>query len=122
MTGRSVVSWCLSRPGVTDGYPFGPDTRVFKVGGKMFAACPRGTSPNRINLKSEPATALRLRREYAGITPGYHMNKAHWNTVQLDGRVPREVLKQMLEASYRLVVDSLPAAQRSALIGAGFRR
>lgn len=116
MTGRSVVNWCVSRPGATDGYPFGPDTRVFKVGGKMFAACPRGANPNRINLKAEPATALALRREYAGITPGYHMNKDHWNTVQLDGRIPRTVIKQMLEASYRLVVDSLPVAQRRDLI------
>lgn len=85
----------------------------------MFAACPRGTNPNRINLKAEPATARALRREYAGITPGYHMNKDHWNTVQLDGRIPREVIKQMLEASYRLVVDSLPVAERRHLIGDG---
>jgi predicted DNA-binding protein (MmcQ/YjbR family) len=117
LTGRSVVSWCLSRPGVTDGYPFGPDTRVFKVGGKMFAACPRGTSPNRINLKAEPATGLRLRRQYASVTPGYHMNKDHWNTVRLDGSVPGDVIKGMLEESYRLVVVSLPAAQRRALAG-----
>ena len=122
MTGRSVVAWCLGQPGATDGYPFGPDTRVFKVAGKMFAACPRGTSPTRINLKAEPATALRLRRQYAGIAPGYHMNKDHWNTVQLDGRLPRQVIKEMLEESYRLVVASLPAAQRRELEGNGARR
>ena len=81
----------------------------------MFAACPRGTSPNRINLKAEPATALRLRRQYAGITPGYHMNKDHWNTVQLDGSIPGEVIRQMLEESYRLVAASLPAGHRRAL-------
>jgi predicted DNA-binding protein (MmcQ/YjbR family) len=85
----------------------------------MFAACPRGTSPNRINLKAEPATALRLRRQYAGILPGYHMNKHHWNTVLLDGSVPSEVVKQMLSESYRLVVASLPAAQRRDLAKAG---
>jgi predicted DNA-binding protein (MmcQ/YjbR family) len=83
----------------------------------MFAACPRGTSPNRINLKAEPATALRLRRQYAGITPGYHMNKDHWNTVRLDGSIPGEVIRQMLEESYRLVAASLPAGQRRALAG-----
>jgi predicted DNA-binding protein (MmcQ/YjbR family) len=83
----------------------------------MFAACPRGTSPNRINLKAEPATGLRLRRQYAGITPGYHMNKDHWNTVRLDGSIPGEVIRQMLEESYRLVAASLPAGQRRALAG-----
>lgn len=98
-----------------DGYPFGPDTRVFKVGGKMFAACPRGTNPNRVNLKTDPATALHLRRQYSGVHPGYHMNKRHWNTVLLDGSVPSDVIKQMLDDSYRLVVASLPAAQRRDL-------
>jgi len=109
------VSWLLKRPGAVDGYPFGPDARVFKVGDKMFASCPRGSNPDRVNLKADPATASRLRRQYAAIAPGYHMNKRHWNTVRLDGTVPDDVMKAMLEESYRLVVEALPAATRAAL-------
>ena len=115
MTGRSVVSWLLKRPGVADGYPFGPDARVFKVDGKMFAACPRGSNPDRVTLKADPAKAIRLRRQYASIAAGYHLNKRHWNTVRLDGTVPDDVMKTMLEESYRLVVESLPAATRAKL-------
>jgi predicted DNA-binding protein (MmcQ/YjbR family) len=115
LTGRSVVNWLLKRPGAKDGYPFGPDARVFKVGGKMFAACPRGTNPNHVTLKADPATAIGLRRQYAAIAAGYHMNKRHWNTVRLDGTVPDAVMKMMLEESYRLVVESLPGATRAKL-------
>jgi predicted DNA-binding protein (MmcQ/YjbR family) len=115
VTGRSVVLWLLRRPGAVDGFPFGPDARVFKVGGKMFASCPRGVNPDRVNLKADPATASRLRRQYASIAPGYHMNKRHWNTVRLDGSVPDDVMKAMLEESYRLVLESLPAATRATL-------
>ena len=115
MTGRSVVAWCKRRPGVTDEYPFGPDTRVFKVGGKMFAICPRGVNPNHVSLKADPATALRLRRKYPAILPGYHLNKRHWNTVILDGSLPDDAVRDMIEDSYDLVVSKLPRGRSRAL-------
>ncbi len=74
----------------------------------MFAVCPRAASPDHITLKTDLGTALRLRHEYPAITPGYHANKRHWNTVRLDGTVPATVMRRMLEDSYRLVVESLP--------------
>ena len=117
MTGRSVVAWCRRRPGATEEYPFGPYVRVFKVGGKMFAVGPRGVNPNQVTLKVDPENAIRLRRQYPAVIPGYHANKRHWNTVHLDGSIPREVVREMLEESYRLVVASLPAAQRRDLAG-----
>ena len=83
----------------------------------MFAICPRGANPNHVSLKADPATALRLRRKYPGVVPGYHLNKRHWNTVRLDGGIPSEIVREMLEESYRLVVASLPAAQRRELAG-----
>jgi predicted DNA-binding protein (MmcQ/YjbR family) len=115
MTGRAVVAWCRRRPGATEEYPFGPYVRVFKVGGKMFAVGPREADPNQVTLKAEPANAVRLRQRYPAVVPGYHANKRHWNTVRLDGSIPGEVVRAMLEESYRLVVASLPRARRSEL-------
>jgi predicted DNA-binding protein (MmcQ/YjbR family) len=109
MTGRSVVAWCRRRPGATEEYPFGPLVRVFKVGGKMFAVGPRETNPNQVTLKADPENAARLRRQYPAVKPGYHANKRHWNTVRLDGSIPSQVVRTMLEESYRLVATSLPA-------------
>jgi predicted DNA-binding protein (MmcQ/YjbR family) len=105
MRGRAVVAWCRRQPAAVEEYPFGPETRVFKVGGKMFAVCARTSSPDRVTLKSDPGVALQLRHEYPAVTPGYHANKQHWNTVRLDGSVPTAVVKRMLEDSYRLVSD-----------------
>ena len=97
MTGRSVVAWCRRRPGATEEYPFGPYVRVFKVGGKMFAVGPRGVNPNQVTLKVDPENAIRLRRQYPAVIPGYHANKRHWNTVHLDGSIPSEAVREMLE-------------------------
>jgi predicted DNA-binding protein (MmcQ/YjbR family) len=113
--GAAVLAWCRSRPGVTEELPFGPDTRVFKVGGKMFAACPAEPSPARVTLKCEPGFAEHLRAEHDGITAAYHMNKRHWNTVRLDGWLPPGLVEDLLGHSYTLVVDGLPRRLRETL-------
>ena len=114
MDGEAVRTWCLSRPGASEGFPFGPDTLVYKVGGKMFALVPHGRTT--VNLKCVPHLAEVLREQFPGsVTPGYHMNKRHWNTVALDGTVPDDEMEEMLGHSYTIVVDSLPPAIRSTL-------
>ena len=114
---RAVV---LGQTGARPDFPFGPDVEVFKVKGKMFALMPIGESPPRINLKCDPDQAVALRARYAGsVLPGYHMSKTHWNTVLLDGTVPADELRWMVEHSYALIVAKLKKADRLALAAEG---
>lgn len=110
-----AISHCLSKPGVEETTPFGPDALVYKVGGKMFALTSPDDFPASMNLKCDPERALELRDEYEAITPGYHMNKRHWNTVLLDGSVPGQVVRELIDHSYDLVVASLPKEKREAM-------
>jgi predicted DNA-binding protein (MmcQ/YjbR family) len=80
--------YCLSKPGAIEGAPFGPDVLVFKVGGKMFALAVLDQVPTTVNLKCDPDWALDLRDRYEQVRPGYHMNKKHWNTVEIEGSIP----------------------------------
>ena len=107
--------YCLSKPVATEGTPFGPDNIVFKVEGKMFALAALDEVPPAVNLKCDPDLALELRDRYEQVTPGYHMNKKHWNTVVLDGVIPEREIKKMIDHSYDLVVRSLPRAKRKKL-------
>ena len=117
MTGRDqVMAACLAKPGSAEEYPFGDEVAVFKVAGRMFALVPLGGSPGNISLKCDPDLALGLRARYAAITAGYHLNKRHWNTVELDGSVPDEELLDLIDHSYDLVVARLTRAQRSSLM------
>ena len=100
--------YCLKKVRVTEGTPFGDDVLVFKVAGKIFALVSLDEVPPRINLKCDPDVALDLRDRYEEVTPGYHMNKKHWNTVVLSGRIPGAELRRMIDHSYDLVVASLP--------------
>jgi len=100
--------YCLKKHQVTEGMPFGEDVLVFKVGGKIFALGSIDEIPPRINLKCDPDLALDLRDRYEEVTPGYHMNKKHWNTVALSGRISDAKLRQMIDHSYDLVVANLP--------------
>ena len=102
----------MDHAGTVEETPFGPEALVYKVHGKMFALVAWQASPLRITLKCEPVRALALRDEYAAISAGYHMNKRHWNTVNLDGSVGAELLSALIEHSYDLVVQSLPRAMR----------
>ena len=99
--------YCLAKPNVTEGTPFGPDVLVFKVSGKIFALTGLDDVPPRVNLKCDPERALDLRDRYEEVQPGYHMNKKHWNTVELVGRIPESELRGMIDHSYDLVAASL---------------
>ncbi len=111
----SIEAYCLRKLAAVEDYPFGPDAAVFKVGNKIFALTSPPGSPTNINLKCEPTLAIALRQKHAAITPGYHMNKVHWNSVALDGSVPTAEVERMVDMSYELVVGSLPRPARDAL-------
>ncbi|NNE34366.1 MAG: MmcQ/YjbR family DNA-binding protein [Rhodothermales bacterium] len=100
----------MGMPEATEGFPFGPDVAVFKVRAKMFATLNVDEPPYRTNLKCDPERAQDLRDTYAGIRPGYHMNKKHWNTIELDSDVPVRLIRELVEHSYELVVKTLPKA------------
>lgn len=106
---------CLAKPKATEGTPFGDDALVFKVGGKMFALLAPDEVPPTANLKCDPDRALELRDRYEQVRPGYHMNKKHWNTVELGCGVPERELRAMIDHSYDLVVASLPKAERQRI-------
>jgi predicted DNA-binding protein (MmcQ/YjbR family) len=112
--------YCLSKPRATEGTPFGPDVLVFKVGGKMFALAALDEMPTTVNLKCDPDLALDLRDRYEQVRPGYHMNKKHWNTVEIEGSIPDAELRKMIDHSYDLVVETLPKS--TARVGARSRR
>jgi predicted DNA-binding protein (MmcQ/YjbR family) len=106
---------CLSFTGAEETFPFGPQTSVFKVAGKMFALSALEADSLRVSVKCEPALAEALRETHGAVIPGYHLNKRHWNTVILDGSLPDETIRDMIEDSYDLVVSKLPQADRRAL-------
>jgi predicted DNA-binding protein (MmcQ/YjbR family) len=112
--------YCLSKPRATEGTPFGPDVLVFKVGGKMFALAALDEVPTTVNLKCDPDLALDLRDRYEQVTPGYHMNKKHWNTVEIEGGIPDAELRKMIDHSYNLVAEGLRKSR--ATIAARSRR
>jgi predicted DNA-binding protein (MmcQ/YjbR family) len=99
--------YCLSKADSTEDMPFGPTVLVFKVGGKMFALATLDEVPTTANLKCDPDWALELRDRYEQVTPGYHMNKKHWNTVEIGGGIPDPELRQMIDHSYDLVAKGL---------------
>ena len=107
---------CLRKPGTTEETPFGPDTLVFKVMGKMFALTDLNTFAS-VNLKCDPERVVELREEHEGITPGYHMSKVHWNTITTNGSVKDALIRELLDHSYALVVASLPKKVQAELEG-----
>ena len=112
---EELKSVCLSFAGAREEFPFDEANSVFKVAGKIFALSRLNGVPLRISLKCDPGLAIQLRTSYASITGGYHLNKRHWNTVVLDGSVPDQLLRDMIDDSYDLVVAGLPLAQRERL-------
>src|ERR1043165_7895809 len=105
---ESFRDYCLSKPGATEDMPFGEDVLVFRVGGKIFALAALDEVPPRVNLKCDPDLALDLRDQYEQIKPGYHMNKKHWNTIEMEAGIPAVELRRMIDHSYDLVVKRLP--------------
>jgi predicted DNA-binding protein (MmcQ/YjbR family) len=112
---ESFREYCLNKPGAAEDTPFGEDVLVFKVGGKMFALAPLDEVPAAANLKCDPDLALELRDRYEQVRPGYHMNKKHWNTVEIDSGIPDAELLKMIDHSYELVFRHLPRAKRRLL-------
>jgi predicted DNA-binding protein (MmcQ/YjbR family) len=94
--------YCISKADVTEGFPFGEDTLVFKVNSKIFALVNLDGDLS-LNLKCDPAFAIELREKYSSVLPGYHMNKKHWNTVLLDGSIPDTEVFSWIDHSYNLV-------------------
>jgi len=111
ITPTDLQSYLMNKPGTTAERPFGPDVQVYKVLGKIFALVP-DEPPLRISLKCDPDEALFLRDMYTAVQPGYHLNKKHWNTVTIDGTIPKDEIWDMVAMSYALVVKSLKKADR----------
>ncbi|MGX7687011.1 MmcQ/YjbR family DNA-binding protein [Flectobacillus roseus] len=98
--------YCLSKKGVTEELPFGPETLVYKVMGKIFALTGLDSEVFTVNLKCDPEKAISLREEFSFIIPGYHMNKKHWNTVNFE-RTPTKMATELINHSYEIVASGL---------------
>jgi len=98
----SLREYCLSKKSATESFPFGDDTLVFKVAGKIFALVNLDGELS-INLKCDPVLAIELRERYDSVTPGYHMNKKHWNTVFINGTIPDKEIFSWIDNSYDLI-------------------
>lgn len=115
MNYESLCSYLENKPGVRRDMPFGAEALVFKVLDKMFALLAWQAEPLSISLKADPIDAIILRNQYQAVKPGYHLNKKHWNTVTLDGSIPDDEIKLMIDDSYTLVVQGMTKAQRARL-------
>ena len=115
MNDKQARTYLLSKPESVEDFPFGPDVYVYKVRGKMFATLGFTDNVGRMNLKCDPEEAMALRDIFESVVPGYHMNKAHWNTVILDGSIPNGELERMIDRSFGLVVKGLKKSERQAL-------
>ena len=100
-------AYCVAKKGVTEEFPFGGDTLVFKVMGKMFALTSLDSEFS-INLKCDPDLAIELREQYPSVQPGYHMNKKYWNTVFIDGSVSSKLIYEWIDHSYNLIIEQFP--------------
>lgn len=109
---EELREYCISIKGVQEDLPFGPDTLVFKVMGKLFLLTGLDSHPIQFNVKCDPEKAVQLREQYFSILPGYHMNKKHWNTIIVDGSVSDELLKEWIKDSYDLVLSGLSKIQQ----------
>jgi len=114
MNAEELREYCLSLKGVTEDLPFDDETLVFKVAGKMFCLMSLD-GPLSVNLKNEPEKNIELREQYTSIKPGYHMSKIHWNTVEIDGSLPDDLVKTLIDESYDLVVMKLNRHEQQLL-------
>jgi predicted DNA-binding protein (MmcQ/YjbR family) len=119
MTPEELRRACLSQPGAVETCPFREGLSVFKVEGKIFAISGLADSPLSVSVKCEPELADQLRSTHEAIRPGYHLNKRNWNTVTLDGTVADDMVRALIEDSWALVVDGLPARVRERLTAEG---
>lgn len=114
MNVEDIRLYCLEKRGVTESFPFDDTTLVFKVMNKMFALVNLDDDP-RLNLKCDPEQAIILRSHYDSVIPGYHMNKQHWNTIILDEIIADRLIKEWIDDSYNLIVESLPKKLKQEL-------
>jgi predicted DNA-binding protein (MmcQ/YjbR family) len=114
---ESIYAYCLKKRGSSASYPFGEGALVFKVLDRMFALVAEDETPLRISLKCDPEDAQALRAQYPAITGAYHMNKEHWNGVRLDGSLPGELVFEMIDHSFNLVVRKMKKTDRERLLG-----
>ena len=112
---EQLRDYCLSKKGAEETLPFGPDTLVYKAGGKVFLLVGLESEELRFNVKCDPDKAIELREQFPCVLPGYHMNKKHWNTIVVDGSVSSKQLKEWIDHSYTLIIDSLPKKIRDEL-------
>lgn len=113
---ETLREYCLSKKAVTEDFPFGETTLVFRVQEKIFLLMALDAQPLQFNAKADPEKAIALREEFAAVKPGFHMNKKHWNTVVIDGSIPLSRITEMIDDSYTLVVQSLPKKIRTGLV------
>jgi predicted DNA-binding protein (MmcQ/YjbR family) len=112
----TIRTYCLKKPGnITEGFPFGESALVYKVNGKMFLLVMIDEKPLSMNLKADPEQAIEWREQYEAVQPGYHMNKKLWNTVTLDGSIPRQEIITMIDHSYEQVIKGLKKSEREKL-------
>jgi predicted DNA-binding protein (MmcQ/YjbR family) len=100
---EQVREYALRKEEVEEGFPFGEETLVFKVQGKIFLLLSLDSQPLQFNVKCDPERAIELRDQYSSVLPGYHMNKRHWNTIIVDGSLTTKQLREMIDHSYELV-------------------
>ena len=116
MNTESLREYCIAKKAVTEDFPFGENTLVFKVKEKIFLLVSLDADPLQFNAKADPEKAIQLREEYDAIKPGFHMNKKHWNTVVIDGSLSTKLIKEMIDDSYDLIVQSLPKKLKEELL------
>lgn len=112
---EEIREYCISKPAVTEGFPFDDTALVFKVAGKMFALLDLSEDSRGISLKCDPELAIELREQHSEVTPAWHFNKQHWNGVDLNGSISDNLLKEWIDHSYTIVVESLPKSKRGNL-------
>ena len=112
---EELREYCLNKKGVEECLPFGNDTLVFKVMGKLFLLTGIESQPVQFNVKCDPEKAIELREKYACVLPGYHMNKNHWNTIVCDSSVNKKLIQTWIDDSYNLVVGSLTKILKAEL-------
>ncbi|MHB8336816.1 MAG: MmcQ/YjbR family DNA-binding protein [Ignavibacteriaceae bacterium] len=111
---ETVREYCLNKKGVTESLPFDEDTPVYKVMGKIFLIA-NINPPVSINIKCDPEKAVELREHYSAVTPGYHMNKMHWNTIFFENAIPNKFILEWIDDSYNLIVDGLKKTEKQKL-------
>jgi predicted DNA-binding protein (MmcQ/YjbR family) len=111
---EDIRTYCLSKKGVSEEFPFGENALVYKVMGKMFLLSDLSSELS-INVKCDPQKALELRERYPCVIPGYHMNKKHWNTIRVDGSVSDRLIREWIDHSYAMVLEKLPGKLREQI-------